>query len=151
MEITNIDFETVEMISEKLKISAEEVLELAIKELALSVMNEDNVDEVQKNYKACMKEIRNKMFKLYNDINYGKITEEEVNQKLNMYNKLIKSFSELSRVDGNMTGFITDYKTKLEMLMRDRELRLKARSQHVQEKMAEHTIAMGMIKYGEEI
>lgn len=151
MNLTNIDLDTIEMLSEKLKISYEEVIDLAIRELALDVMSDDSVEEIQKQYKATIKEIRAKLFKVYDNINKGKMTQEEANRELDTYNKLIKNFTELSKADGNMTGFIADYKTKIELLMRERELRLKAKSQHVQEKMAEHSIAMGMIKYGEEL
>lgn len=151
MDITNIDLDTIEMLSEKLRISNEEVIELAVRELALDVMSEDSVEEIQNQYKATIKEIRVKLFKVYDNINKGKITSEEANRELDIYNKLIKNFTELSKADGNMTGFIADYKTKIELLQRERELRLKAKTQHVQQKMAEHSIAMGMIKYGEEL
>lgn len=151
MNLTNIDLDTIEMLSEKLKISREEVIELAVRELAINVMSEDSVEEVQKQYKATIKEIRGKLFKVYDNINKGKISSEEANRELDIYNKLIKNFTELSKTDGNMTGFIADYKTRIELLQRERELRIKAKSQHVQEKMAEHSIAMGMIKYGEEL
>ena len=48
MNLTNIDLDTVEMLSEKLKISCEEVIELAVRELAINVMSEDSVEEVQR-------------------------------------------------------------------------------------------------------
>lgn len=151
MEITNIDLDTVEMLSEKLGINADDVVSLAIRELALSVCSEDDNSAIQKQYKANIKEIRSKMFSLYSAISTGRIESDKANKEIDLYNKLLNNFKMLSKIDGDTNGFIMDYKAKVDILHREIELRIKAKSQHVQQKVAEHGIAMGMIKYGEEL
>lgn len=151
MNMTNIDLDTVEMLSEKLGISSDDVISLAIRELALSVCSDDDTSTIQKQYKANIKEIRSKMFSLYSAVAGGRIEQDKADKELNLYNKLLNNFKMLSKVDGDTNGFIMDYKAKVDILHRELELRIKAKSQHVQEKMAEHSIAMGMIKYGEEL
>lgn len=149
--LNKIDKVTLNMLVERLNIEPNEVIDLALRELSLNVMSEENIDEIQNQYKNIIKDIRMRLFDVYKGVNKGVVTNKQAQDELNICDKLIKSFNELMKADGNINGFLVNYENKVNLFLREKELWLKMKDQDTKTKIAEHSIAMGMLKLGEEV
>lgn len=142
--------EKLKELSRLMGIERESIIEMAVEyfynEYTSDTKNE--TEEIKKEYMVQSSALRQRIFSLYNKLSEGNIGKKEAIEEIGILKNMIMILKEMTKLDGDINGFILDSKFKFDYLIRNRELMLKTGADDRNEELARHRINMDLYKAG---
>ena len=142
--------EKVKELSRLMGVDRDSIIEMAVEYFYNDYTSDtkNEAEEIKKEYMVQSSALRQRIFSLYTKLSEGKIGKKEAMEEIGILKNMIVILKEMTKLDGDINGFILDSKFKFEYLMRNREFMLRAGADYRNEELARHRINMDLHKAG---
>lgn len=142
--------EKLKELSEMLGIPQSEVTEMAVEYFynEYTANTSKEIDDIKKEYAIQSNFLRNKVNDIFKLIAEGKVKPKDANADIKALKDMISVLKEMTKLDGDINGFILDSKYKYDWLLRNMEMKLKVNTDFRSQELAQHRINMDIAKLG---
>lgn len=143
--------EKVKELSEMLGIPNDEVIEMAVEYFynEYTANSNQEVEDIKKEYIIQSGYLRTRVNELFTKIAEGKIKPSQANDDIKALKDMIGVLKEMTKLDGDINGFVLDSKYKYDWLLKNMDMKLRLSTEKRQFEVAKHRINVDLARLGE--